>query len=88
MRFNTNTGDFRSLDIVFFKEEEKNGQFQRKVYYDNLPPEVIEKFQSLAKQKSQELLEFLNIWLAKQERQENADVKGVGLGIYYFEQKD
>lgn len=78
------------ISTIDFNLNEKNESkfYQRKVYYDNLPPDVIEKFQVLANQKSQELLELLNIWLAKQERQENTDVKGIGLGIYYFEQKD
>ena len=56
------------------------------MYYDNLSPEVIAKFQELSNQKSQELLETFNDWLANQERTENPKVQGIGLGIYYFEE--
>ena len=64
--------------------------FQRKVRYDNLPNEVIEEFRILSAEKAQQLLEELNQWLAKHDRDVNPDIDGTGrnmagMGIYYFE---
>lgn len=61
--------------------------FQRKVYYNNLPPAVLEEFQQLINNKGQELLEFFDNWLSKQKRESNPEAKGAGLGLYYFEEK-
>jgi hypothetical protein len=65
--------------------------FQRKVSYDNVPAEYLDKFNQLSARESQALLEKLDRWLAARDRDTNPDVKGtgrkrVGLGIYYFEE--
>ncbi len=64
--------------------------FQRKVEYDNVPEEFVEKLRTLSAKQGQDLLETLDQWLARHDRDTNPDLKGtgrkrVGLGIYYFE---
>jgi hypothetical protein len=59
--------------------------------YDNLPIEVIEEFAALSAKQSQQLLERLDHWLAKHDRDTNPSAKGrgrvrAGIGIYYFEE--
>lgn len=65
--------------------------FQRKVAYDNVPIEAGEKFRTLSADKAQQLLESLDDWLARHDRDTTLSVTGtgrkkVGLGIYYFEE--
>ncbi len=65
--------------------------FQRKVMYDNLPAEAIGEFRALSTVQAQALLEKLDQWLSKHDRDVNSSVTGVGrmragIGIYYFEQ--
>lgn len=65
--------------------------FQRKVSYDNVPADILEKFNALCTEDSQSLLEKLDQWLAARDRDTNPSVRGkgrrrVGLGIYYFDE--
>lgn len=65
--------------------------FQRKVKYDNLPEEILPQFRVMAAKSAQSLLEKLDRWLARHDRDVNPAVKGTGrqaagLGIYYFEE--
>ena len=65
--------------------------FQRKVAYDNLPIEGTENLRDIAADKSQDLLEELDRWMAARDRDSAANVKGQGtkramLGIYYYEE--
>jgi len=65
--------------------------FQRKVAYDNLPAEIIPKFQALSRERGQQLLEDLDAWLSQYDRDSNPSVEGTGrkqagLAIYYFEE--
>ena len=64
--------------------------FQRKVAYVNLSEKVVKEFRPLAAQRSQELLEFFDAWLAIRSRDEGGDIPDTGrmqagIGIYYFE---
>jgi hypothetical protein len=66
--------------------------FQRKVAYDNLPKEAVPRFRALSAQKGQALLEEMDRWLARHDRDRNPGVEGTGrvyagLGIYYFEEE-
>ncbi len=66
-------------------------RFQRKVMYDNLPAEAIEEFRALATRQAQELIEHLDQWLARHDRDANPSVQGsgrvrAGLGIFCFEE--
>ena len=65
--------------------------FQRKVAYDNLPHEVLPQFRLLTLGKAQALLENMDRWLARHDRDTNPAVDGTGrsragIGIYYFEE--
>ena len=64
---------------------------QLKVAYDNLPDEVLPGFRKLSAKRAQALLESLDQWLAKRDRDVTPSVKGsgrnqAGLGVYYFEE--
>lgn len=66
-------------------------RFQRKVMYDNLPHEAVERFRSLSSEQAQLLIEQMDTWLSAHDRDVNPQVKGAGrvragLGIYYFEE--
>lgn len=74
------------------KPDTKERFFQRKVFYDNLPKEVITQLQSLAEKEGQSLLELLDRWMAERDQGEkesgtpsNERVKA-GIGVYYFEE--
>lgn len=65
--------------------------FQRKVEYDNLPEGFMEKLRTLSTDRGQALLEALDQWLARHDRDTNPKAEGAGrkragLGIYYFEE--
>ncbi len=65
--------------------------FQRKVAYDNLPQEVLPQLRRLTVRKAQALLEKMDRWLARHDRDTNPAVAGTdrrraGIGIYYFEE--
>ena len=65
--------------------------FQRKVAYDNLPHEVLPQLRRLTGRKAQALLETLDRWLARHDRDTNPAAAGTdrnraGIGIYYFEE--
>lgn len=67
-------------------------RFQRKVMYDNLPAEAIAEFRALAAQNAQQLIEQLDGWLARHDRDANPAVQGdgrfrAGLGIFCFEEE-
>ena len=58
---------------------------------DNLPDAVLPEFRKLSAKRAQNLLENLDKWLAKHDRDVNPTVQGTGrniagLGIYYFEE--
>jgi hypothetical protein len=66
-------------------------RFQRKVMYDNLPAEALPEFRALAERHAQELIEILDQWLARNDRDANPSVQGTGriragLGIFCFEE--
>ena len=66
-------------------------RFQRKVAYDNLPDQALPLFRELSAKKAQALLERLDEWLARNDRDAHPGVDGTGrnragIGIYYFEE--
>jgi hypothetical protein len=72
-------------------EQPDNPHFQRKVAYDNLPEEAVAEFRALSREKAQRLIEELDSWLSRHDRDGNPAVEGTGrkqagLGIYYFEE--
>ncbi|NOZ54130.1 MAG: hypothetical protein GXP08_13540 [Gammaproteobacteria bacterium] len=65
--------------------------FQRKVFYDNLPLEVIPELQAILEERGQNLLEYLDQWMAEHDRDVNPKLDGTGrkaagIGLYYFEE--
>lgn len=69
----------------------EKARFQRKVAYDNLPDEVMPEFKKLTAEKAQTLLEKLDRWLSRHDKDTAPSVEGTGrniagLGIYYFEE--
>lgn len=67
--------------------------FQRKVFYDNLPDEALEELKTLTREYGQALIERLDHWMARQDRDLNPEIKGhgrnaAGVGVYYFESPD
>jgi hypothetical protein len=66
-------------------------RFQRKVMYDNLPREAVEKFRTLSADEAQALIERLDAWLSRHDRDVNPLLHGegrlrAGIGIFYFEE--
>ena len=65
--------------------------FQRKVAYDNLPDDVLPEFRRYSAKKAQTLLESLDKWLARRDRDATPTIEGTGrnqagIGIFYFEE--
>lgn len=74
--------------------------FQRKVSYDNLPGDCLDELKQLTSQRSQALLETIDEWLARHDRDndpanepptsnegaQSDNRKRAMLGIYYFEE--
>lgn len=70
---------------------EHQPRYQRKVAYDNLSDESLPAFRALSSEQAQALLEQLDRWLARHDRDSNPSAGGsgrnrAGLGIYYFEE--
>jgi hypothetical protein len=87
----TDTGHLISTIDHNLKADPTGPRFQRKVEYDNLPDEVLPEFRKLSAKKAQALLERLDQWLAKRDRDVSPEVEGVGrnragVGIYFFEE--
>jgi hypothetical protein len=66
-------------------------RFQRKVMYDNVPIEALEEFRQLTERHAQEVIEFLDAWLARHDRDVNPAVRGsgrvrAGVGVFAFEE--
>jgi hypothetical protein len=87
----TDVGHLISTVDHNLKSDPRGPLFQRKVAYDNLPDEALPKLRKLSGKRAQTLLENLDRWLAKNDRDVTPGVKGTGrnragLGIYYFEE--
>jgi hypothetical protein len=72
-------------------QDPEHPRFQRKVMYDNLPAEAIEQLRPLVARHAQELIETLDAWMARHDRDANPSARGsgrfrAGLGVFYFEQ--
>ena len=64
--------------------------FQRKVFYDNLPDDVVDKIKGMINNDGQALLEKIDREMARFDRDANPEIKGagrnaLGVGVYYFE---
>jgi hypothetical protein len=80
-----------TIDHNLQSDSDGKSRLQRKVAYDNLPDEALETFRKMSTKRAQILLENLDKWLAKHDRDVNPSVQGTGrniagLGIYYFEE--
>ncbi|HIB83538.1 MAG TPA: hypothetical protein EYM99_09345 [Alphaproteobacteria bacterium] len=68
-----------------------DAHFQRKVYYDNIPVELLDDLKKTMAKISQSALEDMNGEMAKCDRDSNSKIKGsgkmrAGISIFYFEQ--
>jgi hypothetical protein len=66
-------------------------RFQRKVMYDNLPLEAMDEFRIVTARHAQELIELLDRWMARHDRDANPGVNGsgrvcAGVSIFSFEE--
>jgi len=66
-------------------------RLQLSTAFDNLPVECIPELKSICHKKSTQLLNELELWLSKQDRDSNPVITGTGrvragLGIYYLEE--
>ena len=73
------------------QESARMPRFQRKVMYDNVPVEAMDEFRKLTERHAQELIELLDAWLARHDRDVNPAVRGAGrvragVGIFAFEE--
>ena len=71
--------------------ENQQTRLQLSVAYNDVPADGVELFRNLSKEKSVELLNYLDGFLATQDRSVNPSIDGegqfrTGLGIYYFEE--
>lgn len=69
----------------------KDPYFQRKVAYNNLPEAALPAFKKMSGDKAQKLLEELDAYLARCDRDSNpaengTGIKRAGMAIYYFEE--
>jgi hypothetical protein len=73
------------------QESARPARFQRKVMYDNVPVAAMEEFRQLTERHAQELIELLDAWLARHDRDVNPAVRGTGrvragVGVFAFEE--
>lgn len=66
-------------------------RFQRKVMYDNLPVEALAEYRAVTQRHAQELIELLDGWLARHDRDVNPALRGTGrvragVGVFAFEE--
>lgn len=66
-------------------------RLQRKVMYDNLPAAALPEFRAFAAEHAQQVIELLDHWLSRHDRDSNPRVHGTGrmragVGIFYFEE--
>jgi len=67
--------------------------FQRKVFYDNLPEEFIPELKAFIEEKAQALMEQMDHKMSANDRDTDSTIEGtgrkaVGIGVYYFEEKN
>lgn len=72
-------------------DNKSHTRLQLSVAYDDVPANGVEMFRNLSREKSLELLTYLDGFLATQDRSVNPSVQGdgryrTGIGIYYFEE--
>ncbi len=70
----------------------EKAHLQLTLAYNNLPYEILDEFRSMSKQDALKLLQELNTWISKHDRDVNPDSVGTGryragLGVYYFEEE-
>ncbi len=73
------------------QEDRSEPRFQRKVAYDNLPAEALPGLRRMTGEQAQRLLEELDRYLSRHDRDANPSAEGTGrkhagVGIYYFEE--
>ena len=85
------TADMLSTAVHNIESEPGDALVQRQVVYDDVPKHLADAFREYSQQKTSDLLQDLNGFLSKETRQAAKDVNTgtrLGLGIYYFENRD
>lgn len=87
----TSTDLLNTIDHNLSHEPDES-RMQLHVVYDNLPEECLTDFKAMAEKKSMELLQDLDKYLVKHDRDANQSVKGsgrfrAGMGVYLIEQQ-
>jgi hypothetical protein len=81
------TGVFNITDTT-----EQGKRFQRQLTHFDIPQSITKEFKAFSQKRSQELLLELDKWLATKNSSKAQDpnnkVSSMGVGIYYFEEKD
>ena len=82
------------VDTVAYnlQAEADRRRFQRKVMYDNLSREAVAEFRRISAQRSQQVLEEFDRWLARHDRDVSGSTAGsgrvrAGVGMYFFEEE-
>jgi len=80
-----------TINFNLANAETGDSRLERYVVHENVPVELIDEFQALATQRSQEILEELDLWLTEKTQAgtgENQPTNGThlrtGLGVYFF----
>ncbi|NOZ53133.1 MAG: hypothetical protein GXP08_08330 [Gammaproteobacteria bacterium] len=85
------TADLLETAVFNLDHNENEARFQRRVVYHCIPDHLAASFKQYSNKKSLDLLLDYNQWLADNQQQtpedEKTSVKRVGVGIYYFENK-
>jgi len=84
------SSDLLSTLAINLEDPDAN-RLQLSTAFDNLPEECLPELKKFCHQKSTQLLNELEHWLSKQDRDSNPKIKGTGqvragLGIYYLEE--
>jgi hypothetical protein len=88
----TDVSDLVDTVAYNLQAEQARRRFQRKVMYDNLSREAVAEFRRISAERSQQVLEEFDRWLAKHDRDLTGSTAGTGrvragVGIYFFEEE-
>jgi hypothetical protein len=88
----TDVSDLVDTVAYNLQVEPSRRRFQRKVMYDNLSREAVAEFRRISAERSQQVLEEFDRWLARRDRDVTGSTVGTGrvragVGMYFFEEQ-